>query len=361
MDMFDIKNIRYSQCWEDADVLIPALSVQSGDHCLSISSAGDNTLSLLCSDPACIYAVDMHLSQLAVLELRMAAFKRLDYQQVLCLVGCNNNYNRLQLYRKCSDYLSLNSRNFWDRNSEYISMGIGNVGKFERYFSFFRRYILPLIHNKKHISELTQGRSYEDRRGFYYKTWDNWRWRLLFYLFFSKIIMSRYGRDESHFRYVKGGIASKLLRRTEHALIDLVPEENPYLEWIVYGVYKNTLPHYLREENFDVIRERVNRIKIFNERFEEFLRRDEARITSKYNLSDIFEYVSLDRYKSILKNLTEISPSKSRMVYWNMLVDRTRPIELADKIISLDRESQYFFEKDKAFFYSRFVVEEINY
>ena len=38
--------IRYAQCWEDADVLLDALQVEPGDTCLSIASAGDNTLAL---------------------------------------------------------------------------------------------------------------------------------------------------------------------------------------------------------------------------------------------------------------------------------------------------------------------------
>ncbi len=41
----DFSQIRYAQCWEDADVLLDALDVQAGDTCLSIASAGDNSLS----------------------------------------------------------------------------------------------------------------------------------------------------------------------------------------------------------------------------------------------------------------------------------------------------------------------------
>ena len=39
--------LRYAQCWEDADVLLAGLDVQPGDTCISIASAGDNSLSLL--------------------------------------------------------------------------------------------------------------------------------------------------------------------------------------------------------------------------------------------------------------------------------------------------------------------------
>ena len=46
-DRTDFSIVRYAQVWEDADVLLEALDVQPGDTCLSIASAGDNTLALL--------------------------------------------------------------------------------------------------------------------------------------------------------------------------------------------------------------------------------------------------------------------------------------------------------------------------
>ena len=39
--------VRYAQVWEDADVLLAGLDVRPGDACVSIASAGDNTLALL--------------------------------------------------------------------------------------------------------------------------------------------------------------------------------------------------------------------------------------------------------------------------------------------------------------------------
>ncbi|NJL20929.1 MAG: DUF3419 family protein, partial [Leptolyngbyaceae cyanobacterium SM1_3_5] len=47
----DFSKIRYAQCWEDADILLEAMNVQSGQVCLSIASAGDNTLALLSKNP----------------------------------------------------------------------------------------------------------------------------------------------------------------------------------------------------------------------------------------------------------------------------------------------------------------------
>ena len=61
----DFSLIRYAQCWEDADVLLAALDPSPGAVCLSIASAGDNTLALLARSPARVVAVDLNTAQLA--------------------------------------------------------------------------------------------------------------------------------------------------------------------------------------------------------------------------------------------------------------------------------------------------------
>src|SRR3954463_14843218 len=82
----DFSTIRYAQCWEDADVLLEGLDVKPGDVCLSIASAGDNTLALLTRQPEQVIAVDLSLAQLACLELRVAAYRELDHQELLELI-----------------------------------------------------------------------------------------------------------------------------------------------------------------------------------------------------------------------------------------------------------------------------------
>ena len=56
----DFSQIRYAQCWEDADVLLEALDIEPGEVCLSIGSAGDNTLALLTRQPERVIAIDLN-------------------------------------------------------------------------------------------------------------------------------------------------------------------------------------------------------------------------------------------------------------------------------------------------------------
>src|SRR5688572_32355860 len=106
--------IRYAQCWEDADVLLGGLDIRSGDVCLSIASAGENSLSMLVHDPARVVAVDLNPAQLAALELRVAAFSTLEHAELLELIGSRPSQRRATLYARCRGVLAVHARRFWD-------------------------------------------------------------------------------------------------------------------------------------------------------------------------------------------------------------------------------------------------------
>src|SRR3954467_14770770 len=110
----DFSEIRYAQCWEDADVLLEGLDVRPGDVCLSIASAGDNSLALLTRDPARVIALDLSPAQLACLELRVAAYRALGHAELLELIGSRPSRRRGLLYRRCRPLLSAPARAFWD-------------------------------------------------------------------------------------------------------------------------------------------------------------------------------------------------------------------------------------------------------
>src|ERR1051326_5535235 len=150
----DFSQIRYAQCWEDADILLEALDVQPGDACLSIASAGENTLSLLTRNPGRVIAIDMNAAQLACLALRVAAYRELDHAGLLELVGSRPSQRRHALYLCCRSQLSAADRAFWDSHPKEIALGIGSAGKFERYFATFRDRVLPLVHSRKIVEQL---------------------------------------------------------------------------------------------------------------------------------------------------------------------------------------------------------------
>jgi S-adenosylmethionine-diacylglycerol 3-amino-3-carboxypropyl transferase len=355
----DFSAIRYAQCWEDADVLLAALDVQPAETCVSIASAGDNTLALLTRRPGRVVALDFSAAQLACLELRVAAYRTLEYAELLELIGSTPSVRRRVLYRRCRPLLTPAVRAFWDDRPQAVEAGIGAAGKFERYLALFREHMLPLVHSRRDVERLLMGGSIEQRHDFYARRWDTWRWRLLFRVFFSRAVMGRLGRDPSFFSYVEGSVASRILQRTRHALTELDPAANPYVGWILTGRHPHALPLALRPEHFETIRANLDRLEWHQASLEDYLTQVAAASCQRFNLSDIFEYMAPERYQSVLRQLARAGTPGARLVYWNMLVPRSRPADMSYALRPLDELAARLHQADKAFFYRALVVEEV--
>ncbi len=347
-------------CWEDADILTQGLDVHPGDACLSIASAGDNSLALLTRDPSKVVALDLSNAQLSALELRVAAYRTLNHPELLELLGARPSDRRTTLYRRCRDRLSEGAKGFWDSKPEAVKHGIAGAGKFERYFRTFRKRVLPLVHSRRRVERLLAGGSLSQRRAFYEREWDSWRWRLMFRLFFSRAVMGRAGRDPEFFRYVEGSVSDRILARARYALTELDPSQNPYVQWILTGRHTSALPLALREESFDIIRDNLDRLEWRLESLEAFAARQNPSSFDRFNLSDIFEYMPAAAYTATLESLRRIGRPGGRLAYWNMLVRRQRPESMADRLRPLEAVSARLHREDKAFFYSAFVVEELT-
>jgi S-adenosylmethionine-diacylglycerol 3-amino-3-carboxypropyl transferase len=355
--------IRYSNVWEDADVLCAALEPSPGKRILSIASAGDNALALLAAGSE-VVAVDLSPAQLACVELRTMAFRELAYEELLTFLGVGQtsteSNQRLATYHKLAGGLSSAARDFWDTHEKWIVAGVIHAGKFEDYFRKFRTFVLPLVHGRGKVQELLQEKSEQARGEFYDRRWNTWRWRWLFRIFFSRLVMGRLGRDPEFFRYVEGSVADRILERTKYALAVLPTQTNPYLQYILTGNFPPyALPRYLRREYFDATRSGLDRLTLVQGSIEDAAVRHGDSRYDGYNLSDLFEYLDDATCRAIFERLLSVAKPAARLAYWNMLVPRQRPEGLADRIRPLTQRAEELFTKDLAFFYSRFVVEEV--
>ena len=358
-DRASFEFVRYANCWEDADVLCEALRARPGARILSIASAGDNTLALL-AEGADVVAADLSAAQLACLELRVAAFRHLDYQPLLAFLGARPAEDRRRTYSRLEPELSPLSRDYWRGHAADVASGVIHAGRFERFFGIFRTRVLPLIHSRKTRERLLEPRTPEERRAFYDRVWNNLRWRFLFRLFFSRVVVGRLGRDPEFFRYVEGSVSDRILERARHGLTDLPTDANPYLEYIVRGNFERALPRYLRPEKFAAIREGLHRLTLYHGSVEAAAARHAGPGFDAYNLSDIFEYLDPKSCLALYSELLPTARPGARLAYWNTLVPRRRPPELASRVASLTEEARQLHAKDLAFFYRGFEIDEVR-
>ncbi|KAK5169493.1 uncharacterized protein LTR77_005469 [Saxophila tyrrhenica] len=104
----------YAFTWEDARTDSRLLKITGVDVILAITSAGDNILSYALERPKRIHAVDLNPAQNHLLELKVAAFRSLEYQDVWKLFGegKHEDFQRL-LLEQMSPHLSSQAFDYW--------------------------------------------------------------------------------------------------------------------------------------------------------------------------------------------------------------------------------------------------------
>lgn len=112
-----------------------------------------------------------------------------------------------------------------------------------------------------------------------------------------------------------------MLKRSAYALCELSPHENPYINYILTEYNISHLPYFLREENIRLIRENLHKVEIVEGSLEEYLNNTDLKI-NKFNLSDIFEYMSLENYGKLMDKIYEDAENGALLAYWNLVVPR---------------------------------------
>lgn len=104
----------YTFTWEDARIDSRLLKITGDDVVLAITSAGDNILSYALERPKRIHAVDLNPAQNHLLELKVAAFRSLEYQDFWKLFGegKHEEFHKL-LCENLSPHLSSHAFDYW--------------------------------------------------------------------------------------------------------------------------------------------------------------------------------------------------------------------------------------------------------
>lgn len=352
----DFNLIRYANCWEDAGILSEALDIPKGGKILSIASAGDNSFSLLLKEPALLVAVDVSEVQLFLVELKKACIKHLSQPETLRFLGFAAAHDRKSLFDKIGGSLSSEALTHWQKHFEQIEEGIVHQGKFERYFRMFVKKILPWIHSKKTVAALFKEKSAEEQQAFYRNTWNTWRWRLLFKIFFSRWVMGKFGRDPQFLEQVTLRVSEYIFKSAERELSGTHVFQNFILRYNLTAGFGNLLPHYLQPENYERIKAQIDKL-VVHKGFAE----DAIATYGKFdamNLSNIFEYLDAGLFKTVAEKLNAGLSHQGKLAYWNLMVHRKLSEILPGELQELKELSKKLKSKDKGFFYSNFIVEQ---
>ncbi len=350
--------IRYANCWEDADILLEGLASAEGSKILSIGSAGDNSFSLLTTNPEIVVAVDINKIQLHLIELKKAAIKNLNYEEALQFLGFTPSKKRTELFQSIKDEMSLDAIHYWERNLSIIKTGVIYGGKFENYFRMFSGGILPWIHSKKTVAKLLSHKTKAEQQAFYKEKWNTWRWKLLFKIFYSKYVMGRYGRAPEFMKEVNVSVSQTIYNKAAAHLQLEEAQKNFILHFSLTGNFGTMLPHYIRKENYEIIKQNIDCLII-----KEGMAQHAVQHYGKFeamNLSNIFEYMDKKLFTATAEALLKGTEKNGKLAYWNLMVP-SRVSEIFPEKVQFEKElSLALTKRDKGFFYNQFIVDKVK-
>jgi len=321
--------IVFNCAWEDPHVDKVALELEEDkDSILIITSAGCNVLSLALDSPKHIYSVDKNPCQNALLELKIAAIRELDYENFWELFGKGKLQSFSTLwYPRLRQHLSLEARKFWDKHAYYFD-GKNMFGRNSFYYrgssGFLAWAIIKVVFKcipglSQAFNDLIHAESMEAQRKIYFERIQKKLWNpVLMWLCSSnsalallngvpasqqKLLAEQAGVP-SIVHFIKGAL--------EEVILTLPMKDNYfYRVYLENGEYsKDACPDYLIESNFMKLKEGlVDRISIHTEFIEEFL--------SKHKEKDITRFILLDHMDWMAENPKALSAE------WQQVLDHS--------------------------------------
>lgn len=354
-DQVELYKLLFAMNWEDPATDRRAVAVQPGNTVMTITSGCCNTLTLLLDDPGKVYAVDINPTQSYLLELKSAAIRQLDCEQLHQFLGLSPCDVRAQLFEKLSGDLSPAALAYWKGRPDAIVKGIMYSGKFESLVHIITTFI-RVLQGHKRIERLFQCKSLEEQRTYFEKDWNNRRWRLIFDLLANKrVISARMGLNYFQFEDGSTSFSESFQKRFQKGICDTPVQTNYFLALFFCGHYRSgtAIPEYLLPENLPVVKRRLDRIVNVLAPAADWLEQQPPQSIDAFVLSNIGELMSESETNRLFATLLPAAAPGARICFRNILIPRAVPQTLAEQIVLNPELSQELLATDRSFLYSR--------
>lgn len=283
---FFFRGFVYPQIWEDPEVDLEGLKIDSKSRILTIASGGCNIMNYLTAGPDAVRAVDLNPAHVALARLKIAAIKHLpDYESFFLFFGHADDKRNIENYdRYIAPHLDDFSRKHWEgrtlfdgRRINYFTKNIYQFGLLGRFISVV--HLLAKIYGVDPREILTAKNQAEQKAIFD---------RTLGPLFDKKAVkwlcnmpVSLYGlgippaQFDELSKAANGDMAALLKARLEKLACGFPIEDN-YFAWQAFGrgydrVNKKAIPRYLQPEHYETVKKAAERVEIHHTTLTSFL------------------------------------------------------------------------------------------
>ncbi|MBC2838995.1 DUF3419 family protein [Robiginitalea sp. SC105] len=355
-EQVQLSKLVFTQSWEDPLCDHRALEIRKGDTVVAITSGGCNILGFLLFDPGKIFCLDINPAQSYLLELKIAAMRVLTFDEFQCFSGLTSGFDRMTLFAKVVEQLGPGATSFWASRTAIIENGFIMQGRYDRFVKFAGR-VLKVLQGKDRINRLMEKKSEGEQHKFYDEVWDTWQYRAIYKLLFNKHVLARKGLSADYFHFDDGSasFAESFYRRARNAFRNLPIEGNYFLSLYVTGSYADPhqVPDYLKQEYFEIIRSRLDRLNILTTDAQSWLDNQGMEQIDCFALSNICELMSEDETNRLFEAVGRIASHRARVIFRNLIIPREVPHYLNNTIVKNEQLSRELLSSDRSFVYGK--------
>lgn len=306
---------------EDYQTEVQILQIEEGDHILSLASAGEVPLSLLCThNNITVTAVDISEKQIYLTRLKLIVALQLDFPVNGCFLGYGklNEVNREEIYRKhIRTFLTPQETIFWDSNLKYLKMGVINSGRFEHYINQLR-FLLYMIIGKKNIIDLNNCHTTNEQTEIFDRkiaSRKSLQW--LFKIAFHPAIYRKRGLQDQALIHADGTTGERFYAKFRNFCTATPASDNYFLQYFLTGACKTetAFPPYLKPENKQRLLENLTRFELIHSSFQDELSRKEMGYYNKIHISNLGDWTGETEFEKLIGLLKEQLNPGTRICY----------------------------------------------
>jgi len=375
MFTFAFKGFVYPQIWEDPEVDLPALKLDTSTRIMTIASGGCNVMNYLTENPAAVKAIDLNPAHVALTRLKLAAVKHLpDYESFFLFFGHANTKQNIQNYETyIRPNLDETSRAYWDKWSPIHGRRINYFTKNIYQFGLLGRFI-SMVHLAARIygkdpAEILTAKTMEEQEDIFNRT--------LGPLFDKKAIkflcnmpVSLYGlgippsQFDELFKSADGDMAT-LLKARLHRLACEFPIQDNYFAWQAFGrgydiENKQAIPRYLSEANYQKLKTNADNVEVFNTTITAFLESQPQQSLDCYVFLDAQDWMNEKQLESLWREVLRTAAPSARIIFRTAGEDspltKKLPADILNKFKYDPSQSAPAVAKDRSSIYGGFHI-----
>ncbi|HPF39717.1 MAG TPA: BtaA family protein [Phycisphaerae bacterium] len=360
------RGLVFNMSWEDPEMDRRAFQLSSDDTVISITSAGCNPLNFLAQTPKRLICIDGNPVQNAVMELKLAAIDKLDHAAFFDIFAARRPERLGEVYTRLRPTLSETATQFWDRNlKRAIRGGLYRMGRMGLFCRIMRSYLKILGIRKRYIEALFECKTLDEQRQVYEAHIAPKLWRAPTRAFLSfKPLVYLAGVHPEQFRLVDGRHDMYLYvrERIEHVLTRVPISDNYFLSQTVTGRFRGDgLPPYLLEENFEVLRDGLDRVTVVNGWLGPYLDTLPTASINKFNLLDIFDWMTPEAFQATMESALRVAAPGATMIYRSGSYQLDPPSSIRDRVHHHDALSKELLAIDRSATYGSFYVLSVTH